>query len=362
MLQLGRKSIVRLASPSHPEHRWALRLAWPVGALILFILVAAAGYRVIDSRYTWLDALYMTVISIATVGYREVHSLSAQGRAWTMFVILGGLVTGAVVMSMLVAMIVEGQVRTILGRRQLESKIASLSKHVIVCGYGRMGHLVAAELAAAKQSIVVVESDPERTRAAGALGLLYVLGDAQQEEALQAAGIARAAVLVTALPQDAQNVFVTLSARKMNPELRIIARAIDMSAQDILMKAGATRVVCAHILGALKMAAVVLRPAVVDFVDGAREGVEIAMDQFELSADSKFVGRSLEQLAMPKRAGVQICAVKRSGGKTVYQPEPEFVLAAGDVLVMVSRGGGAAAVEELEAKLHRLVPPTDSRQ
>ena len=290
----------------------------------------------------------MTVTSVTTVGLREVYPVSDTGMVWTLIVIVGGLITGTVAMSMIVAMIVEGQVRIILGRRQLQLKIASLSGHVIVCGYGRMGGLVADELIRAGKQVVIIDNSDVQTQAAETAGLLYVLGNAETDDVLLAAGVERAKVIVTTLPTDAENVFVTLSAREINPGLRIIAVARETSTQDKLIKAGADRVVCAHTLGASRMAAVVLRPAVVDFVEMAGQGGEIEMDQVQLIAGSRLVGKSLQELQLPHRVGVHVCAVQRSGGEPVYQPAPDFVLAVGDTLVLIGPTGSASAVEAMD--------------
>lgn len=230
----------------------------------------------------------------------------------------------------------------------MQRRIASLSGHVIVCGYGRMGRLVADELVRAGKQVVVIDTDPSRTQAAEAESLLYVLGSAEADEVLIAAGVARAAVVVTTLATDADNVFVTLSAREINPKLRIIAVAKDTSTQDKFKRAGATRVVCAHTLGASRMAAVVLRPAVVDFVEMAGQGGEIEMDQVQLSEGSRLIGKSLKELELPHRVGVHICAIRRQGGKPIYQPAPDFELEAGDTLVLIGPNGSAALVAAME--------------
>jgi len=324
------------------------RILLPLAVLIVFIVVSTLGYCRIQPEFDWLDALYMTLITITTAGHREVHPLSATGKLWTMLVLLGGVLSGAVVLSMIVAMIVEGQVRRILGRRQLERKTSALSGHVIVCGYGRMGALVADELVAAKQQVVVVDSSAERTEAAERAGILYVLGDASDEATLRAVGISQANVLVAALTSDAENVFVILSARQMNPTLRIIGRAQDRSAQKKLLKAGATRVICPQIIGASRMADIVLRPAVVDFVEMAHRGVDLEMDQLELGPQCELVGRTLEELALPRRIGVHVVAVRRANGEAIYQPTPDLRLAVGDTVILIGQRGVASSVQELQ--------------
>jgi len=325
-----------------------IRIAVPVALLVVVITTATGGYIAIEwPRYDLLDALYMTAITIGTVGYREVHELSPAGRIWTIFVIAAGLITGGVVVSLLGAMVVEGQIRRILGRRQLENKIRNLASHVIVCGFGRMGQRVALELNEAGRGVVVVDTDPEQTAAVEAAGLLYVLGDAQSEDVLKAAGIATAQTVVTVLHSDAENVLVTLTARQANPAVQIIARALETSTQDKLLKAGATRVVCPQAIGASRVVDSVLRPAVVDFVEVAHKGLDLEMDQIELSGQSELLEKTLEELELRRRIGVHVAAIRRADGQTIYQPAPEVTLRAGDTLILIGKRGAAAALHEL---------------
>ncbi|KPK85784.1 MAG: hypothetical protein AMJ81_02790 [Phycisphaerae bacterium SM23_33] len=325
------------------------RVIVAVGVFVVFLGVASAGYYLIEGGYTWLEAFYMTVITVATVGYHVVKKdeLSDPGKLWTIFVIAGGLGSGGVAMSLIVAAVVEGRVRRILGRRQLERKIAALTGHVIVCGYGRMGQKAACELHEAARDVVVVEVNPDRTRQAEGDGMLYVLGDAQEEAVLSAAGVERAQVLIATLPDDAANVFLTLSARGLSPALRIIARAQEAATQDKLLKAGASRVVCPLSIGANRIADVVLRPAMVDFVEMAHKGLELEMDQLTLSDDSAMAGRTLRELALPARVGAMVVAVRRPDGQAVYNPGPDLALAAGDTLVLIGKKGVAVAIQEL---------------
>lgn len=345
--RIARTDLLWTAGPGQRRQRHLVIVA--VAVFVGFILLATAGYYFIEGDYTWLESLYMTVITVATVGYHVVKKpeLSDAGKVWTMFVIAGGLGSGGVAMSLVVAAIVEGRVRRILGRRQLERKIAALSGHVIVCGYGRTGQKVASELRGAGRSVVVVESDPGRTTQAEADGMLYVLGDAHEEATLVAAGVARAETLIATLANDAGNVFVTLSARGLNPALRIIATAREASTQDTLGRAGASRVVCPVIIAANRMADVVLRPAMVDFVEMAHKGVELEMDKLTLAADSPMVGQTLRELSLPSRVGAMVVAVSRSDGHAVYNPGPDVALAGGDTLVLIGRKGIAGVIEKL---------------
>lgn len=337
-----------LHNPLQPRQR-NLWLLLGVGVLIFIVLLTAAsiGYKLIEPTYTWMDAVYMAVITVGQVGYKEMgpEGLSFWGRVWNIFVILGGLVLVTTALSLIVAALVEGRVRVILGRKQLERKIALLNGHIILCGYGRMGQAVARELAESSKDLVVVEDNPDRTSQAGQAGLLYVLGDAQEEETLRAAGIERAAVLVATLPEDADNVFLTLTARGMNHRLRIIARAQDPATQNKLTKAGATRVISPMTIGATRMVDIILRPAIVDFVEMAHKGLELEMDQLTLLPESGMVEKTLRELSLPARMGAIVVAILHPNGKSTYNPGPEVKLLLGDTLVMIGKKGVAAAMQ-----------------
>jgi len=302
---------------------------------------------IIEPAYSFLDALYMSIITISTAGHLEVHPLSNSGHVWTIIVLVAGVGTGAIMLSLLGAMVVEGQVRRVLGRRQLEQKIKGLMGHVIICGYGRTGEMIAADLKAAGRQTVIVDDDPERTTLAGTGELLYLLGDAQDEEVLKAAGIARAAELVSALPTDAENVMVTLTVRQMNQEIRILTLARDRTAEKKLLQAGATRVICPHVMGASRIVNLVLRPAVVDFFEVAGKGVDLEVDQIVLSGESELLGKSLRELELPRRVGLHVAAIRRSSGETIYRPDSGVTFEVGDTVVVFGQSGAAAALQQL---------------
>lgn len=330
---------------------WLRRLIVLVFAMLLFLVVASGGYMVIEKSYTPLDAIYMTVITITSVGYGEVNGpLSDAGRIWSILVIVCGMTLVAMVVSGVVAVFVEGQIREVLGRQQLQHRIARLKEHVIVCGYGRVGSMVADKLKQAGRDVVVVDQTPEAIAAAGEAGLLYVAGDAQEEDVLEQAGVGRAESLVAALTTDAENVFVTLSARSANAGLRIITRAQQATSESKLRRAGASRVVCPQAIGANRMAQVVLRPAVVDFTEMAQTGDELAVDQIKLGPHSPLAGKTLLELQLPGRFGVHVVAMQQEGGQRVYHPKPDVRLSVGDTIILVGRAGAAQAMEKLSAE------------
>lgn len=340
-------------SPERPRDQlWRRRLILPLVVLVGFLVVAAGGYYVIEDDYGLLDSVYMTVITVATVGYGEVGGkLSSTGRLWSIIVIVAGMVIVAVTLSGIVAVVVEGRIRDLFGRKTLQDRVAKLTGHVIVCGYGRMGAMIAGKLMVGGRQVVVVDGSAERAAAAEQAGLPCILGDAQEEGTLQAAGVGRAEALVATLADDAGNVFVTLSAREANRKLRIIARAQQESSEDKLRKAGATSVVCPHIIGAGRMAQVVLRPAVVDFVEMAQAGEELEVDQLHLAENSPLVGKTIRALALPARIGVHIVAVRRADGAKIFHPTADMELGAGDTLILLGAIGAAAAVESAVAKV-----------
>jgi voltage-gated potassium channel len=328
----------------------ALRVGVPLVVFVGVLLVGSAGYWILEPEYGLLESLYMTVITVATVGYREIHPLSDAGVVWTIIVIFAGLISGAVLLTLVASLLIEGEVRRIFGRRHLERKIDNISSHVVVCGYGTVGQEVAAELAEAGRPVVVVDPDPERTETAERAELLYVRGDAQEEQTLRAAGLERASAVIAALPTDAENVFLTLTACAVSPQVVIIARAQGVASIGKLRRAGATRVICPTQLGTSRMVDVILRPAVVDFVEMAQKGVELEMDQMALSEDSTLVGRTLQELELPRRVGAHVVAVRRSGGEAVYNPTSDFRPSAGDTLIFIGQRGASAAVQKLQAE------------
>ena len=341
-------SLIERGRHFSPAPRWH-RLAWPLLVLISFVLISSVGYRVIEDEYTWLDAIYMTVIVLSTVGLGEVGHLSDTGRIWTIGVIALGLVTVAVVMGMLAGIIVEGIVRKILGRRQLERKIAALSGHVIVCGYGRTGEHVADELLSVRRDIVVIESDEHRIAAIESAGLLHVRGDAQEEEVLQTAGVERASALIAALSDDADNLFITLSARQANQDIRILSRAEQETSKWKLIKAGADSVICPHTICGRRMAGLILHPAVIELADMAQQGLGLEFNQLQITPGSRLAGQTLADLSLPRTTGAHVVAIRRADGEADYHPQFNTKINVGDTLVLMGEAGISETIESLQA-------------
>jgi len=324
--------------------RWVMIL--PI-VLVAVIVISTTGYCFIEGL-SLPDALYMTILKITTVGSREVPDMTLAGQWWSIGVIIVGVGTAAATFSVSVAALTEGALHKVFGRRHVQRAIQNLNGHTILCGLGRMGSMVAARLSGNGRDVVAIDASEDVFERPDHIGVLNVVGDAQEEPTLMAAGIKRAAELVCCLPTDADNVFLALTARQMNPSLTIIARGEHPSTLDKLVHAGANRVVCPQIIGATRIANFITRPAVVDFVDVANKGVDLEMDQLVVAAESRLADKTLRDLALPNRTGAMVVAVRRADGQTVYSPGPNLLISAGDTLILVGKVGCAEVVQKLQ--------------
>lgn len=316
-------------------------------ALVTLSAVGTAGYMTITGL-AFTDALYMTVITLTTVGYREVAPLGPAGQYFTMVLLVSGL--GVVIYSatLLARDVIEGELQRGFGRRRVQRTIEKASGHIVVCGFGRMGRMVCKELLAKPAEFVVVDRDTEALRLAEAEGHPCVAGDATEDAVLEAAGITRARGLVAALSTDADNVYVVLSARELNPNLLIVARAEDDRSERKLLHAGATRVVSPYAIGGHRMAHALLRPTVLDVIDLATHsrGLELQIEEVEVSAGSFCDGVILRDSGLREAAGLIVIAVRKPDGHTTFNPSPDTPIAAGDRLVLLGQTGSLREVEQ----------------
>ncbi len=306
-------------------------------ALLLALVFAGGtlGYRVIE-RAGWWDSFYMTVITLTTVGYREVFPLSRAGEAFTIGLLLTGLGLILLVATEVARVVLAGELRRAFGQARRTRMIEKLSGHEIVCGWGRMGKAVVEELRRGRQPFVVIERNPDKVRALRELEVNVLAGDASSEPTLRAAGIARARGLVACLNDDANNVYTVLTARSLNPTVFVVARASEEGAESRMLQAGANRVVNPYHLGGLRLAHLLLKPAVVDFIEFSLgpAGNELQLEQAVLSPSSAAVGRTLAELDLRRRWGVAVAAVRR--GESMFpNPEAGLRLEAGDTLVVL---------------------------
>jgi voltage-gated potassium channel len=319
------------------------RLRFGVAALVAVLVVGTAGYVALG--FSVLDAIYQTVTTVSTVGFREVQPLSSGGRVFTIVLILVGVATALYTFTLILEAVVEGQIQEVLGRKRMERQISRMADHVIVCGFGRVGRNLARYVSGAGQEVVVIESDPDR--AAQAEGSAHVVrGDATSDEVLKEAGIERARVLVTALNTDADNLFVTLTARSLCSDLFIVARARVESSEAKLAQAGADRVVNPQRLGGSRMAAFVLQPHVVEFLDVVMHdgSLEFRLEEVPLPDGSPLAGRSLREAHIRDSTGALVLALRDSGGEFTTNPPPETVLVAGQILIAIGTEGQLEAL------------------
>jgi len=306
--------------------------------LVLVLLVGAVGYHALG--YGVLDSFYMSVIFLTTTGARDAGLLGWKTVVWSIFVILVGATVGLVAFSNLLAMVTGGELRKIIGRRKLETKIQSMAGHHVICGYGQIGMPVCEELHDKKVPFVVVDNDPAKASVLDARGYLHILGDATEEEVLIHAGIRNAKGLVTALASDADNVYVTLTARGLNGKLQIVAVSEGKGTETKLMRAGADRVINPHQIGATRITNLLLRPAIVEFSDVATRGVELEIGEVEISSDSPVAGKLLRDSQLREKSGAMVVAIKRSDGTTIFAPTAEMVLKPGDTLITIRKSDG----------------------
>jgi len=321
-----------------------LRLS--VVLLIAIIACGTLGYHLIEGWQTF-DALYMTVITLSTVGFKEVHTLSPDGKLFTIILIISGTSTIAYTLGRLLQFTLEGQLRRLLGRKKLENRISKLRDHYIICGFGRIGHLICREFQSRPIPFVIVEKEPHIIERLIREGYLFVEGDATDDETLQGAGIDHAKGLITAVTSDTDNVYITLTARGLNPKLFILARAGEEGSEKKLMRAGASKVISPYTIGASRMAQAILRPSVVDFIEiaTASEHLELQIEEITVSVNSELAGKSLIDSGVRQSMGIIIVGIKQTDGQMIFNPPPGKVIEPNSVLIIL---GQRKAISQLE--------------
>jgi voltage-gated potassium channel len=323
------------------------RLLLPVAVLVGLLAAGTLGFQLVEG-WGWFDSLYMTVTTITTVGFQEVHPLSRAGRVFTMVLALGGVFTAFYAGVEFIRAVVTGEILAVLGRQRMQSRLEKLSGHLVVCGLGRMGRLVAEEFSSAGLPFVVVDRDPRVLEGFAMPHGIPLVGDATADDVLRRAGVERARALVTAAASDADNLFITMSARLLNERLTIVARAEGEGAEVKLRRAGASRVVSPYTIGGHRVAQAVLRPNAMDFIELAtRTGhLELQIEEIAVAAASALVGQSIKASPVRSELGIIIVAVKKPGAKMFFNPSPDTALEAGDVLITL---GHRQQLDRLEA-------------
>lgn len=311
-----------------------------------FIVMGSLGYMWLEG-WDFFDALYMTVITLTTVGYGEVRPLTRIGRAYSMVLMLGGIGVMFYLITGLAKIVVEGEIRYALGKRKLQKNIQKLHDHYIICGYGRIGEILARQLKSHHIPFVIVDNKPEAVAGLEDSGYHVLEGDATREEVLLEAGIERAKGLISVVSSDANNVFITLTARSLNPHVYIVARAAEAGSERKLLRAGADRVESPYELGGRKMAEAILRPNVVTFLELAmKEDVDLSMEEIPVAASSSLVGMALKDSGIRQQLNIIVVAIKRADGEMIYNPSPGAQIASGDTLIAL---GMRKSLDSLEA-------------
>jgi voltage-gated potassium channel len=308
------------------------KLFVPILLIIVINTFGTIGYMVIEG-WSFMDSLFMTVTTVTTVGYGEVHDLTPRGEIFTIVLLILGVGTILYLLSALAKIVLEGELTQIIGRSRLERRIKDLKDHYIVCGYGRMGKTVVKELASNGVDIIIIEKEPVDT----ALKDEYVIieGDATKDNVLTQAGIERAYGLVSVLPTDAENLFVVLSARGLNQSLLIFTRAGEEGSEEKILRAGADRVVSPYHAGGMRIANMILKPAIVDFIEYATKAgnLEIQLEEVEIRPGSALGGKTLEASGIGKDLGIIIAAIKKPDGAMQFNPTSKSVMEPGDTLI-----------------------------
>jgi voltage-gated potassium channel len=324
------------------------RLKIALFLLLIIIGLGTAGYTTIEG-WSAFEAFYMTIITISSVGFGEIHPLSITGRVLTIIIIISGISVLTYSLGQVARIFVEGELRQILGRRKLEKQIAELNDHYIICGFGRIGDIIAKELSAENIPFVVIEQEPERIEQLEACHYLYLNLDATADTTLIKAGLLTAKGLVTAVSSDADNVFIALSAKGLRPDIFILARASDTKNEDKLLRAGASRVVCPYQIGGRRMAAILRKPTVVDFIENTmvNSELDLKMEEAIIGPSSSLIGKTVVTSNLRQDFGVIIVAIKKTTNEMIYNPMPSEIFDAGDVIVVIGKKDGLRRMADI---------------
>jgi len=315
---------------------WRVLRGTAVAAVVL--VAGTVGYHFMEG-WSLLDAFYMTVITVTTVGFGETHPLGASGRIFTIFLIFFGVGTVLYILSLLTQVMVEGKLRQMLGRRNLRRGIRALKGHYIICGYGRIGSLVVDLLREQGVPMVVIDRSSEVTARLEEDGIPYILGEATEDENLLAAGIERAKGLVATVSSDANNVYIVLTAKGIRPDLFVIGRATEPGSERKLKRAGADKVVSPYFIGARRIAQTVIRPSVADFVELTFHNSELGllMEEITVGMGSELAGVALKDSGIRQKLDLIILAVKKADGTMIFNPKADTVIDVSDTLIALGR-------------------------
>lgn len=318
------------------HHTAFRRLLYAAASVFILILVGATGYYFLEN-WNFLDSLYMTIITLATVGFEEVHQLSDTGRIFTIVLIVGAISIGGYALGTIVAFLTEGQVFKLLRGRKMAKEVTNLNHHIIVCGYGKIGRKICRHLYQSGETLIVIDKDPERIDEAIQLDYLAAVGDASEDDILIKAGIKRAKYLVSAISNDTANVYLVLSARTLNDRLEIIARSSGESSTTKLLRAGASQVVSPFEMGARRMATYIIQPEIIEFEDmfSVEKQYGLQLQKLKVQASSSLVKKQLNESAVKEKTkGGLIIGIERQGHMQI-NPPGDIVIQSGDIFLAI---------------------------
>jgi voltage-gated potassium channel len=330
------------------QGRLVRRILLIAGLLSIIVVVGTVGFVLIEG-YPWFDAFYMTITTIKTVGYQEVRSLSRAGRVFNSFLILVGVSAMFLAVGAMTQTVIELELQDRYGKRRKKRMIDQLHDHFIVCGFGRVGRNASYEFQRASAPFLIMDRDEQRVAKAENAGMLAVVADATQDDCLREAGVLRARGLIAALPSDAENLFIILSAKTLNPKLTVVTRASEEEAGEKLRRAGADTVFTPYSMAGRQLADALLRPHVVEFLDFARSniGPQVTMEQVCVAPKTEFTRKTFGALLELRKSGVIVLAVRKPGGETTFNPAPEFEVSAGDYLIVMGERSNLQKLERI---------------
>jgi voltage-gated potassium channel len=327
--------------------RWGFQIRYAIIALAAAIVFGTVGFHLIE-RWTLADSLYVTVQTLTTVGYGDIPPHTATGRAFAVVVMLIGVAGVALFVSTIVQSVVQSELISTFGQRRLSKKMSKLRDHYIICGSGRVGSHLVRDLQSANESFVVIENDQQRAAEFSQRGVNVIVGDATLEESLRDVGVEHARGLAACLPNDADNVYVVLTARDLNPNLRIVARAAEEQAEAKLLRAGANHVVAPTIIGGHRMAVALTKPAVSEFMDSITASeLGLGFEQVEVDAASSLVGQALRSTPIRSELDVVIVSIRRQSGEIFFNPAGDATIESGDILIAIGRADSLSRLNQL---------------
>jgi len=326
------------------------RLFLALALISLLILVGVVTFIYLEG-FTPLEALWLTVASLSTVGYGDIVPHTDAGRLFALFLIAGGVGLFTYALGTIIAIVVEGHLTNVLGRKRMEKKIQTLQDHIIICGAGRVGEQIIGRLKKEKAPFVVIDLDEDKLNHLQQEKIFVIQGNATEDATLARAGITKASGLVTSLPDDSENVFVTLTARGMNPNIKIVSRANLDSSTPKLRRAGADKVISPAIIGGRRMAISILKPASVDFVETLMydSGLEFEIEEIRVNELSLLVGKELKDSRIKQESGVMVVAIKRQSEEVIHNPNSDTIIQMGDLLIVLGTRKQLELLEKLAA-------------